>query len=74
MTGIPLCIKDLENAKGLPTTLGGCPLLGKKVAVAQRSPNSNEESYLFENGWVFRNAEEDDPYVQRLRTAGGKSV
>ena len=71
LTGIPLCIKDLENAKGLPTTLGGCPLIGKKLSNA-KDTGEVEGAYRFDSGWVFKNAEVDDPYVRRLREAGGE--
>jgi Asp-tRNA(Asn)/Glu-tRNA(Gln) amidotransferase A subunit family amidase len=71
LTGIPLCIKDLENAKGLPTALGGCRLVGKQMQASQSTDNI-KDSYIFDNKWVFANAQEDDPYVERLRDAGGK--
>ncbi|KAL3769322.1 hypothetical protein ACHAWO_007521 [Cyclotella atomus] len=69
LTGIPLCIKDLENAKGLPTALGGCRLVGKQMQASQSTDNI-KDSYIFDNKWVFANAQEDDPYVERLRDAG----
>lgn len=36
-----------------------------------QSADSTEDVHVFDNGWVFANAQEDDPYVQRLRDAGG---
>ena len=55
LRGIPLAIKDLASVKGLPTTLGGCPLFGE----------------LSEQGdWKFENEVEDEPFVLRLRSAG----
>jgi Asp-tRNA(Asn)/Glu-tRNA(Gln) amidotransferase A subunit family amidase len=71
LKGIPLCIKDLEDARGLPTTLGGCPLLGKHMPDVQRIDDSGD-IHSFDTGWIFQNAKEDAPYVQRLRNAGGK--
>mmetsp|Transcript_32539 Transcript_32539/g.68425 ORF Transcript_32539/g.68425 Transcript_32539/m.68425 type:complete len:519 (-) Transcript_32539:3821-5377(-) len=62
LRGIPLAIKDLENAQGLPTTRG-CPLF------AQQSENEDEGSYNFGN-WKFENEVEDEPFVRRLRDAG----
>ena len=68
LRGIPLCIKDLEDVQGLPTTFGGCPLFGKQFT---EEMTTMENSYMFDNGWVFQNANEDSAYVQRLREAGG---
>ena len=55
LRGIPMAIKDLEDAQGFPTTKG-CPLYG----------SYNEESA----SWHFINQIEDAPYVHRLRRAG----
>mmetsp|Transcript_1480 Transcript_1480/g.3350 ORF Transcript_1480/g.3350 Transcript_1480/m.3350 type:complete len:530 (-) Transcript_1480:217-1806(-) len=64
LRGIPLAIKDLFMAKGIPTTLGGCPLFGE-----QSEQGEDEGSYKFGN-WSFENEVEDEPYVGRLRDAG----
>lgn len=68
---MPLCIKDLENAKGFPTTQGGCPLFGEQVSSREADTSTTSKSrYSFENGWRFKNKVEDAPYVQRLKDAG----
>lgn len=64
LTGIPLAIKDLEDAQGFPTTRGGCPLFGEQTEQEQV-----EGSYNFGN-WKFENEVEDAPFVKRLRDAG----
>ena len=64
LRGIPLAIKDLEKAKGLPTTSGGCPLFG-----VQTEQGEDEGSYRF-GDWKFENEMEDEPFVRRLRDAG----
>ena len=55
LRGIPIAIKDLEDAQGFPTTKG-CPLFG----------TYSDES----NTWHFDDQIDDAPYVQRLRDAG----
>eukprot|EP00984_Skeletonema_dohrnii_P024866 scaffold14002_cov83-Skeletonema_dohrnii-CCMP3373.AAC.4 len=55
LRGIPMAIKDLEDAQGFPTTKG-CPIYG----------TYNVES----TSWHFDNQTEDAPYVHRLRKAG----
>ena len=55
LRGIPMAIKDLEDAQGFPTTKG-CPLYGIY---------KNES-----DSWHFENEIEDAPYVHRLRKAG----
>eukprot|EP00956_Cyclotella_meneghiniana_P001202 scaffold1350_cov56-Cyclotella_meneghiniana.AAC.15 len=71
LRGIPLCVKDLEDVQGLPTTFGGCPLFGKQFT---EEMTTMENSYMFDNGWVFQNANEDSAYVQRLREAGAPEL
>jgi amidase len=59
LRGIPMAIKDLEDAKGFPTTKGS-PLFR----------TYDNESASSSSSWHFDNAVEDAPYVQRLRNAG----
>ena len=56
----------MANAKGLPTTLGGCPLFGEQIELNE---DEDEGSYKFGN-WKFKNQVKDEPFVRRLRDAG----
>ena len=64
LRGIPLAIKDLENAEGFPTTRGGCPLFGEHA-----EQEEDDGSYRFGN-WSYPKEAEDEPFVRRLRDAG----
>lgn len=55
----------MDDAKGLPTTLGGCPLFSEQSMLDE----DTDDYYTFGN-WMFKNEVEDAPFVKRLRDAG----
>ena len=66
LTGIPIAIKDLDDAAGFPTTQGGCPAFGE--AAGEGNPRDREFEYF--GNWRYKLQTRDAPYVRRLRDAG----